>query len=123
MSGEAISLRAAIDELHDAIVNYYNGDLFAGYKIEWIQVVIEYFKASKLILGKWKLSWENISAVMIDRLVTSAYEFQKEAKSVAKGSVTHRSFTSTATSSANDTLSRMSCLSNKQNCLMRIRTR
>ncbi|KAL9552304.1 hypothetical protein PS6_004521 [Mucor atramentarius] len=65
-----------------------------GFKL-WLSIL----KASKLTID-----WENISAVILDRLVTSAYyEFQKEAKSVAKESVTRRSISSTAISSVNDT--------------------
>lgn len=48
LAGEAISLRAVVDELHDATVNYYNGDLFADYKRGWIQAVVEYSKSKQV---------------------------------------------------------------------------
>ncbi|KAL9539817.1 hypothetical protein PS6_011040 [Mucor atramentarius] len=94
------ALVAVVDKLHDEIVDGYNGDDFTNYKREWIGAVVEYFKCKKIDVPRSpRPNWENISTAIINRLVSTGYDFQKPGSPVSSA---RRSSSSSGVSTSAD---------------------
>jgi len=58
LPNESFTLLTMIDQLHDAIVDCYDGDVFADYKRGWMQAVVEYFKTKQVELASSKYGFK-----------------------------------------------------------------